>query len=64
MTYLPIARIVLRYIIGALLAYGWISADAADMLAVDPDIAILIAGLLSAVVEGGYALAKRRGGAT
>lgn len=64
MTYAPIARILLRYIIGAVAAYGWISADTANALAVDPDLVLIVAGVLSAVVEGAYGYAKRTGGTT
>ena len=64
MTYLPIARILLRYIVGALVAYGWIGAETGEYLVVDPDLALVVAGIVSAAVEGGYALAKRHGGAT
>ena len=64
MTYLPLARIGLRYIIGALVTYGLIGSETGEYLAVDPDLALIVAAALSAVVEAGYALAKRRGGAT
>lgn len=59
MTYGPIARIVLRYGVGAV-----IGAAQGDMLAGDPDVVSLVALGIGALVEGAYALAKRRGWAT
>lgn len=59
MNYAPIARIVLRYIIG--LAVGM---DAGRMLAGDPDVVTIAAIALGAAVEAIYALAKRKGWAT
>lgn len=57
----PLSRIALRYIVGALVAYGLISPDSADMIAFDPDLALLIGAVMGAVVEGAYAVAKRLG---
>jgi len=59
MNYAPIARIVLRYIIG-----GVIGAAQGDMLAADPDMVTLVALALGAAVEGAYAIAKRKGWTT
>jgi hypothetical protein len=59
MNYAPIARIVLRYIIG-----GVIGAAQGDMLAADPDIVTFVALALGAAVEGAYAIAKRKGWTT
>jgi len=59
MNYAPIARIVLRYIIG-----GVIGAAQGDMLAADPDIVTFAALAIGAAVEGAYAIAKRKGWAT
>lgn len=64
MHYLPIARILLRYVVGALVSYGLIGAETGEFLAVDPDLALVVAGIMSAAVEGGYALAKRNDGET
>lgn len=64
MQYMPIARIALRYLAGALAAYGLIGAETGEYLAADPDLTLVVAGVLAAVVEGAYAYAKRRGGAT
>jgi hypothetical protein len=59
MQYAPIARIVLRYVIG-----GIIGAAHGDMLAADPDVVTVAALALGAAVEAAYALAKRKGWAT
>lgn len=59
MDYLPIARIILRYGIGYV-----IGSEAGAALSLDPDVAMAVAFILGAVVEAGYAIAKKRGGAT
>ena len=59
MNYGPIARIIIRYIVGLI-----IGADAADTLAGDPDVVTLVAMVVGATVEGAYTMAKRRGWAT
>lgn len=64
MQYMPIARIAIRYLAGALVSYGIIGAETGEYLAIDPDLAMIVAGLMAAGVEGAYALAKRNGGAT
>lgn len=55
----PIARIVLRYVIG-----GVIGAAQGNMLASDPDLVTLVALGIGAAVEGLYVVAKRRGWTT
>lgn len=59
MQYAPIARIVLRYVIG-----GVIGAAQGDMLAADPDVVTVAALAIGAAVEAAYAMAKRKGWAT
>jgi hypothetical protein len=59
-----IARIVLRYVAGALVAWGLLAPEDADILTMDPEMAVLVGALITAAVEGGYALAKRYGWAT
>lgn len=59
MNYAPIARIVLRYLIG-----GIIGAAQGNMLAADPDLVTVVALGIGAAVEAAYALAKRKGWAT
>lgn len=58
MDYAPIARIVLRYAVGAI-----IGAAQADVLVADPDVVMLVALAVGAAVEAAYAFAKRKGGA-
>lgn len=58
------ARIILRYLAGALVAWGLVAPEEAHILAMDTDLALLIGAGLTALVEGGYALAKRKGWAT
>lgn len=56
MDWAPLARIVLRYIIG-----GVIVAGQGDMLAADPDLVTMVALGIGAAVEGLYVFAKRKG---
>ncbi|MHC9236985.1 hypothetical protein ACX9MO_15255 [Pseudooceanicola sp. 502str34] len=63
MTYAPIARIILRYLVGALLGYAGFET-LGPVLAADPDIVAGLAILIGVVVERVYALAKRNGWAT
>jgi hypothetical protein len=59
MNYAPIARILIRYGVGLI-----IGADAADLLAGDPDVVTVFAVALGGAVEVVYNLAKRKGWAT
>lgn len=59
MTYAPVARIALRYGVGAVIGMAQ-----ADQLAADPDLVTSLALAIGAVVEGAYALAKRKGWTT
>jgi hypothetical protein len=61
MDYAPIARIILRYLVGAGLMG---SAQIGDMIAQDPDLVVMLSLALGAAVEGGYAWAKKKGGKT
>jgi hypothetical protein len=61
MDYAPIARIVLRYVLGA----AFMGSDQIGMeLAADPDLIMLATVAIGAVVEAAYAIAKRKGWAT
>lgn len=55
----PIARILARYIAGALVAYGLFSAP--DAAAIEPDLVTLLGAVIGAAVEVAYAVAKRAG---
>lgn len=54
MTWAPLARIALRYIVG-----GVVGMEAGDLLAGDPDIVFYVAMGIGAVVEAAYTLAKK-----
>jgi len=54
-----LARIVLRYLSGALVSYG-VLASGTD-LSLDPDLVLVLGVTLGAVAEAAYAIAKKRG---
>jgi len=56
MSYAPIARIILRYIVGLI-----VGADAANLLAGDPDVVSVVALGIGLAVEVVYAFAVKRG---
>lgn len=67
MKYAPLVRILLRYGAGGIAAVAVaskISPDLGERLAADPDLVMVLAGFLGAVIEGAYMRAKRKGGAT
>jgi len=55
MDFAPVARIIIRYIVGAV-----IGMDAGATLAGDPDVVTVAALGIGAAVEAAYAYAKRR----
>lgn len=57
--YGPIARIIIRYIVGIV-----VGADSADMIAGDPDIVTIVALAIGACVEVLYSIAKKKGWST
>jgi hypothetical protein len=59
--YAPIARIILRYVIGAVFMG---SDQIGAQFAADPDAVMVAAVAVGAVVEAAYAIAKRKGWAT
>lgn len=64
----PIVRILLRVIVGALIARAWIDPQIGQSIVDDPDFAMLIEMLLAGIVWGAtelwYVIAKRMGWAT
>jgi hypothetical protein len=56
-----IARILLRYASGALVAYGVLPHEVGAELAVDPDLVLVVGFGIGALTEGFYALARRNG---
>ena len=62
---LPVlARIFLRYLAGGLVAFGIIAPEDAKIIHTDPEIVMAVGLALGAIVEGVYALARRKGWAT
>lgn len=59
-----ITRIILRYVSGALVAYGLIAQEAGVELAIDPDLTMVIGAAVGGATELFYAYAKRRGWTT
>jgi hypothetical protein len=55
MDYAPIARIVVRYIVGLV-----VGSDTAGIIAADPDVIPIVAIGIGVAVEGIYTLAKKR----
>ena len=55
----PVARIVLRYVVG-----GVIGLAQGNMLAADPDVVTLVAAGIGVAVEAAYTIAKRKGWTT
>lgn len=60
----PVSRILLRYVAAALVAHGWLTPDDASMLAMDPDLQMMVGAGIGAAVEAWFALAKKYGWAT
>ena len=56
-----VARIILRYLSGALLVLGLLPPEIAKQIGVDPDLTLLLSVIIAAAVEAAYALAKRKG---
>jgi len=59
MTYAPVARIAIRYGVGAIIGMAH-----AEQLAADPDIVTTVAMVIGAAVEAAYVFAKKKGWAT
>ena len=59
-----IARIIARYVSGGLMTVGVLSPDLAQEFAMDPDVALVLGGIIGAATEGVYAWVKARGWAT
>ena len=61
MDYAPWARIILRYVLGAVFMG---SGEVGDMLAADPDLVAALSVGLGVAVEAAYVYAKRKGWTT
>jgi hypothetical protein len=55
------ARILLRYVAGALIAAGYLDATMGSSIANDPDLLILVGTVIGAATEGAYYLAHKLG---
>lgn len=56
-----VARIILRYVSGALVSYGFISMMTGETLAADPDVALVLGVAIAGGVEWLYRLALKYG---
>lgn len=61
----PVTRILLRYIAGALVLGGFLTADLGEFIADDPDVLAIaqwaLGGIAALAAEGWYVLARRLG---
>ena len=55
------ARIAARYLAGALVAAGALAAGSEAQIAADPEVLMILGGIIGAVTEGFYALARKQG---
>ena len=55
------ARIAARYLAGALVAVGALAAGSEAQIAADPEVLMILGGIIGAVTEGFYALARKQG---
>lgn len=60
----PLARILIRYVVGLGVGAGWLSRQTGNEIVGDPDLVLIVGALIAVGVEGLYILAKRRGWAT
>lgn len=61
---LVFARIILRYLSGALIAAGYLDPELGTMLGADPDVLMVLGLGLGLAAEGIYAVAKKMGWTT
>ena len=63
-----VARIAVRYLSGALIAWGLVSPETGALIAADPEIQqlilLVVGAALGALTETAYAVARRSGGPT
>lgn len=57
----PASRILARYLAGGLVFIGFLLPEDAQIFATDPDIILIIGGVLTFVVEAAYGYAKKKG---
>lgn len=56
-----IARIIARYLSGAMVTYGLISADVGNEVATDPDVILALGAAIGILTEAVYAVALKKG---
>jgi hypothetical protein len=56
-----LARIVARYLAGALVAVGALAAGSEAQIAADPEVLMILGGVLAAITEALYGLARAKG---
>ena len=59
-----LTRIIMRYLSGALVAYGVVTQDVGAELLLDPDLAILVGGIVGGATELVYGIARKNGWTT
>jgi threonine/homoserine efflux transporter RhtA len=59
-----VARIVARYVAGALVAAGWFMPEVGEQIAMDPDVLMFLGIAITGMVEGFYYAARRLGWST
>lgn len=56
-----IARIIARYLSGALVSYGFMAPEIGEQVATDPDIILALGAAIGIITEAVYAVAVRKG---
>ena len=64
MNWAPIARIIIRYVSGAIATAGYLSPELAAQISTDQDVIMMVGLGLGALSEIWYTWAKTRKGAT
>ena len=59
---MPLARIVLRYLSGALVALGVFAPEQVAQFVNDPDVLVIVAAGVGALIEAWYVFARKHGG--
>lgn len=60
----PISRILIRYLVGALVMFGVLLPDDAQHWIADPDVYLIVSGILAFSTEFAYGYAKKKGWTT
>ena len=57
----PLSRILARYLAGGLVFLGLLLPEEANTIATDPDIILVVGGVLAFLAETAYSFAKKKG---